>query len=35
MASYIKNKILTKNLSDADRDLATKLLDDLKNALGR
>lgn len=35
MASYIENKILTQNLSETDRALATKLLDDLNNALGR
>ena len=35
MASYIKDKILTQNLSDTDRVLATSLLDDLNNALGR
>ena len=35
MASYIKNKILTQNLSDTDRALATKLLDELNDALGR
>lgn len=35
MASYIQNKILTQNLSDTDRALAIKLLDDLNNVLGR
>lgn len=35
MASYIQNKILIQNISDTDRALATKLLDDLNNALGR
>ena len=35
MASYIQNKILTQNLSDTDRTLATRLLDDLNSALGR
>ena len=35
MTSYIQNKILTQNLSDTDRTLATKLLNDLNNALGR
>ena len=35
MASYIENKILTQNLSDTDRALATKLLDELNDALGR
>jgi hypothetical protein len=35
MASYIENKILTQNLSETDRALATELLDDLNNALGR
>ncbi len=35
MANYIKNKILTQDLSDSDRALATKLLEDLYDALGR
>ena len=35
MASYIQNKILTQNLSDTDRTLVTRLLDDLNSALGR
>ncbi|BCN29083.1 hypothetical protein [Anaeromicropila herbilytica] len=35
LASYIENKILTQNLSETDKALATKLLNDLKNALGR
>jgi len=35
MASYIENKIMTQNLSDADRTLATNLLEDLNSALGR
>ena len=35
MASYIENKILTQNLSDADIALATKLLEDLNYSLGR
>ncbi|MFW5631359.1 MAG: hypothetical protein ACOCNB_11370 [Acetivibrio ethanolgignens] len=35
MASYIQNKILTQNLSDTDRTLATRLLDDLNSVLGR
>ncbi len=35
MASYIQNKILAQNLSDTDRDLATRLLNDLNSALGR
>ncbi|SFS10220.1 hypothetical protein, partial [Anaeromicropila populeti] len=35
MASYIENKILTQNLSETDKALATKLLGDLNNALGR
>lgn len=35
MASYIKNKILTQNLSDTDRALATRLLNNLNSALGR
>lgn len=35
MASYIQNKILTQDLSDIDRTLATRLLNDLNSALGR
>ena len=35
MAKYIENKILTQDLSPSDRTLATKLLEDLYNALGR
>lgn len=35
MAGYIQNKILTQNLSDTDRALATRLLDHLNSALGR
>lgn len=35
MASYIQNKILTQNLSDTDRTLAARLLNDLDSALSR
>lgn len=35
MAKYILNKILTQDLSPSDRALATQLLEDLYNALGR
>lgn len=35
MAKYIKNKILTQDLSPSDRALATQLLEDLYSALGR
>ena len=35
MASYLQNKILSQELSATDKQLATKLLKDLNNALGR
>ena len=35
MAKYIENKILIQDLSPSDRTLATQLLEDLYNALGR
>ena len=35
MAKYLENKILTQNLNTTDSNLAMKLLDDLKSALGR
>ncbi|WP_092241791.1 hypothetical protein [Butyrivibrio sp. INlla21] len=35
MAKYIENKILTQNLNSSDRELATKLVEELHNALGR
>ena len=35
MAKYIENKILTQDLSPSDRALATQLLEDLNNVLGR
>ena len=33
--SYLQNKIFSQELSATDRQLATKLLEDLNNALGR
>lgn len=35
MASYLQNKILSQDLSETDRQLAIRLLEDLNNALGR
>ena len=35
MAKYIENKILIQSLNPSDRELATRLLEDLYNALGR
>lgn len=35
MASYLQDKILSQELSEMDRQLATRLLEDLNNALGR
>lgn len=35
MAKYIESKILTQDLSPSDRALATQLLEDLYNAIGR